>query len=131
MEAIHQGEVAHHDSIVVAVKGLYRTFFNPPSTKASIGVFFHDHSIENVSTLLEGDYTGLSIELRAVYSALEIAMIIRNQNDSPQSGPPSPYHRLSRVVIKSDDKDMVIAMTEFMYSWQLDDYVNRGPSQVR
>lgn len=128
MEALHHPMlVAHHDSIIVAVRGVYRN--NAHRVKAAIGVFVHPNSFHNHSELLCNisaafqTITKLGTEGLALVHALRMAIAIREQNDAPRSGSPSPYHRLSRIVIKSDSSYVVRAMTNWIYRWRADDYV--------
>lgn len=126
MEAVHHPtRVAHRDAIIVGVKGIYRNI-PPEPAKAAVGVFVHEFSDENQSAFLCGNQitTSLGTELIAVAHALRMAITIREKNDAPLSGSSSPYHKLSRVVIKSDSEYVVTAMSNWMYNRRADPHVD-------
>ena len=55
--------------------------------------------------------------------------MIRQRNYLPQHRPYGPYRRLRRVVVKSDSSYLVSAMTDWIYKWRNNGYINsRGLS---
>lgn len=116
-------EVAHHDSIIVAVKGACRGN-GKDDARGAIGVFFHEGNLLNRAPALPDAYTSQRADLLAALRALEIALKIRKRNKAPVLFPPGPYRRLRRVVVKTNSGYLLDAVDEHIDRWKENGYRN-------
>lgn len=131
-EEFSHDQVAHDDAIIIAVDGACRNN-GRPYAEASIGIFVHRDNYWNEASKLEDDdqvATNQRAELSAGLRALKIATSIRQRNSIPRYRPPGPYRMLRRVVIKSDSAYLVKGMTEWIYGWRNNGYINSRGSAV-
>lgn len=124
-EEIYDYHAAHDDAIVIAVDGACRDN-GRPYAKAAIGIFVHRDNYWNRASLFEDDQVATSqrAELFAGLKTLKIAKRIRERNSNPRYRSPGPYRRLRRVVIKSDSVFLVSGMTQWIYKWRNNGYIN-------
>ena len=127
----------HLGSMVIAVDG---SCWHNASTgaRAACGVFFHPRNKRyNCNFLLPGRrQTSMRAELAAALKALRVASAIRDKNPARSCaqlrrlgklhvGACGPETKLSQVVIKTDCKTLVEAMTGHIHRWKKNGFVNR------
>ena len=129
--------IAHKDAIIISVDGACRGNGGLFAV-SGIGVFLHKNSSFNCAKKVDTPYTHTSqrAELLAGLEGLRIATEIQQQNPGkrrpfyvlPDAG---PCRKLRHVVIKSDSKYLVGAMTGWIFKWKRNSYTNaKGGSVV-
>jgi len=129
----HDDDDAHIDTVVIAVDGACRNN-GKPSAEASYGVFFHrDNHQWNECAVLPDDFTtNQQAELAAGLNALRLAKRLRwlNTDECGRPRRQGPMRRLSRVLITSDSSYLVNAMTDWIYKWRQNGYLNSRDQPV-
>ncbi|GAQ44009.1 hypothetical protein AtubIFM54640_001367 [Aspergillus tubingensis] len=122
----HCGYHAHHSgSIVIAIDGACRNN-GKSGARASIGVYHGpDHGWNGSARLsMELRQTNHVAELAACERALTDAWTIQKEWDDIGEEIEGDKGRLYRVVIKSDSEYVVRGMTEWIYKWKANGWVN-------
>lgn len=120
---------AHIDTVVIAVDGACRGN-GRPDAECGIGIFFHHNNWDwNRAETLSKDFrTNQQAELAAGLEALRSAMRIRRHNKDivgyHEYRRRGPTWRLRRVVIKADSAYLVNAMTDWIFKWKDNGYIN-------
>ena len=128
--------LAHNDAIVIATDGACRDSGHP-NAQSGLGVFFHENSNLNRAEIILDTpvHTNQRAELLAGLAALNIAIDIRSQNldlsTSTPKQPVGPFRRLRNVVIKTDSKYLVDAMTNWIFAWRGNGFKNSRGDAVR
>lgn len=124
-----EDDVAHTDSIVIAVKGICRGNGTADSRGAA-AVFFHENSNNNRTLTPIDVNTSQRADLRAALKVLRMALRIRARNKQRPCPPPGPYRRLRRVMIKTNSKYLVDAMVSHIDRWNGNGYINAKGENV-
>lgn len=128
---------AHTDAIVIAVDGACRNN-GYSNAESGFGIFYHPENERwNAAESLE-EYdkprTNQRAELYACLEALNDVRSLRKLNStfSQRKGVgPGPLRKISRAVIKSDSKYVVQGMTDWIYKWRINNFINsRGRDVV-
>ncbi|KAF2859993.1 ribonuclease H-like protein [Piedraia hortae CBS 480.64] len=122
---------AHSDSIIIAVDGACRNngMINVPQY-ASIGVYANEYSTYNVAERLTPRQVSANLaltnqmaELYAGIRGLEVAQQI-HADETTELTP------LKQVIIKSDSMYLVRGMTEWIFKWLANGWVNAKGARV-
>lgn len=116
-------DIAHLDSIVVAVKGICRGN-GKHDARGAIGVFYHDDHRWNEGTEDADAFTSQRADLHAALAALNDVRRIRERNKRWPCPAPGPWRRLRRVVVKTNSMYLVEAMTEHIERWNANGFVD-------
>lgn len=123
--------VAHKDAIVIAIDGACRGN-GTKWAQSSIGIFFHRENSLNQARRIADRRHGHSSQRAELFAAIEALMTARKiRDENPDRGTrtcelpaPGPRRKLRRVVLMADSRYVVDAMTDWIYKWRQNGYIN-------
>lgn len=119
----------HTDSIIIATNGIC-TDNGKPRARGALGVFFHhcNNTFNRALTLpLDKTHTSQRAQLHAAWEAIRLAKDIRARNGRGKLSrhmKRSPLVRLHHVVIVTDADYVARGMSEWVWKWEGNGYVN-------